>query len=39
MTTIGYGDIHPVNVIEKAFMIVISLISCSIFAFAFSQIG
>jgi hypothetical protein len=36
MITVGYGDIHPVNIYEKIYSILMSLISCGVFAFAFN---
>ena len=39
MITVGYGDIHPVNNAEKLFIIVICLVSCTLFAYILSSIG
>ena len=39
MTTIGYGDITPVNIRERTLMIVIALFSCCIFGYAIGNIG
>lgn len=39
MVTIGYGDIYPVTTIEKIFVIVVTLISCGVFAYAVNFIG
>jgi hypothetical protein len=34
MTTIGYGDISPINNIERIYVIMATLISCGIFGYA-----
>ncbi|KRX09684.1 Cyclic nucleotide-binding protein [Pseudocohnilembus persalinus] len=39
MTTVGYGDITPNTTLETAFVVLIMLFSCSIFAYSFNQIG
>jgi hypothetical protein len=39
MTTIGYGDISPVSIYEKLFVIFISFIASGIFAYAINFIG
>lgn len=39
MSTIGYGDISPVTVVEKIYGIVISFLACGVFAFAVNMIG
>lgn len=39
MSTIGYGDISPVSVLEKIYGIVISFLACGVFAFAVNMIG
>jgi len=39
MTTIGYGDIHPVNVYERMYVLGMSFISCGLFAFNLNFIG
>ena len=39
MTTIGYGDVIPVNPKEKIFVICIALISSVIFAYSMNNIG
>ncbi|KRX05690.1 Cyclic nucleotide-binding protein [Pseudocohnilembus persalinus] len=39
MITVGYGDITPVNTIERIFVIVITLISCGIFGYSLNSIG
>jgi hypothetical protein len=38
MTTIGYGDISPVSIYEKLFVIFISFIASGIFAYAIVKI-
>ena len=39
MTTIGYGDVIPLNPKEKGFVICIALISSVIFAYSVNNIG
>lgn len=39
MLTVGYGDIHPYNFIEKEFVILIMIISCGVYAYSLSKIG
>lgn len=37
MTTIGYGDVTPVNNLEKIYVIMATLISCGIFGYAMNS--
>lgn len=39
MTTIGYGDLHPVSNKEKIYMCFVSIISCGMFAYCVSTIS
>ncbi|CAK89471.1 unnamed protein product (macronuclear) [Paramecium tetraurelia] len=39
MTTIGYGDIIPVNLTERLFCIIMTLISTATFAYSVNSIG
>lgn len=39
MITIGYGDITPITVYERSFVIFVTLISCGVFAYSVNQIG
>ncbi|CAD8096172.1 unnamed protein product [Paramecium sonneborni] len=39
MTTIGYGDITPVNLTERIFCIIMTLISTATFAYSVNSIG
>jgi hypothetical protein len=39
MITVGYGDISPKNTTEKIYVIVMTLISCGVFAYAVNLIG
>ena len=39
MITIGYGDITPVNVYEKLYVIVMTFCSCATFAYAVNVVG
>ena len=34
MIIIGYGDISPVNTIEKTYVSITALISCGVFAYS-----
>ena len=37
--TIGYGDIHPTTEVEKAYVILVALMSSLVFGFTISNIG
>lgn len=39
MITVGYGDIHPVNMYENLFVCIISVFCCFTFAYALNSIG
>jgi hypothetical protein len=39
MITVGYGDIVPINPTEKIYVIIMTLVSCGIFAYALNIIG
>jgi hypothetical protein len=39
MITVGYGDCTPKNFLEKAYVMVMTLISCGVFAYAVNKIG
>jgi len=39
MLTIGYGDIAPVNAIERMYITIMSMLSTGIFGYAISTIG
>ena len=39
MITVGYGDIHPFTIFEKLYVILMTLISCGIFAYSVNTIG
>lgn len=39
MITVGYGDVYPVTTIEKVFVIIVTLLSCGVFAYAVNAIG
>ena len=39
MTTLGYGDIIPINRNEKIFVIVIAMIASVIYAYSMNSIG
>jgi len=39
MITVGYGDITPVNMQERLFVIIVMLISCGVFAYSINSIG
>lgn len=37
--TVGYGDVTPVNNLEKWFVIVMALITCGVFGYSINNIG
>lgn len=39
MITVGYGDLIPVNEVEKTICIIVMIFSCGIFAYSMSTIG
>ena len=39
MVTVGFGDIHPVNQIEKIYVIVMTIFSSGLFGYTISVIG
>jgi len=39
MITVGYGDIVPVSRLEKMYCILMTIISCGVFAYAVNAIG
>ncbi|EGR30221.1 hypothetical protein IMG5_137760 [Ichthyophthirius multifiliis] len=39
MITVGYGDIYPVNDYERVFVIIITMLSCGVFAYSVNSIG
>jgi hypothetical protein len=39
MTTVGFGDITPVNSDEKIFCIFMMLLSCGVFAYTMNTMG
>ena len=39
MITIGYGDISPVSVKEKIYVLFMSLICCMVYGYALNAIG
>lgn len=38
MATVGYGDILPITIIEKIFVILSTLLACGIFGYSLSTI-
>jgi len=39
MITVGYGDITPVSVKEKTYVVFMTLISCMVFAYVLNAVG
>ncbi len=39
MITVGYGDIHPINIYETCLVIIQMVISCGVFSYGFNMIG
>lgn len=39
MITVGYGDITPVTIPEKLYIMLMTLISCGVFAYVVNTIG
>lgn len=39
MITVGFGDIVPISILERVYVIVIQVVSCGVFAYAISKIG
>lgn len=39
MITVGFGDICPLNVEEKLYVVLMTIISCGVFAYAVNTIG
>jgi len=39
MVTVGYGDIYPGNMIERAICIVLIILSCGVFAYSLNRFG
>lgn len=39
MITVGFGDIAPINILEKVYVIFMTIVSCGVFAYAVNTIG
>ncbi|CAK64001.1 unnamed protein product (macronuclear) [Paramecium tetraurelia] len=39
MTTIGYGDVTPQNLMEKVYLIFVAIVSCCTFGYSINSIG
>jgi len=39
VTTIGYGDIKPINTVERIFMIIFALFACCLFGYIINGVG
>lgn len=39
MVTVGYGDLYPINLVERVLFIVLMVLSCGVFAYALNRFG
>jgi hypothetical protein len=39
MITVGYGDIVPITIFERIYVILVTLIACGVFAYSVNSIG
>jgi hypothetical protein len=39
MITVGYGDISPISAYEKLYVILMTLVTCGVFAYTVNTIG
>lgn len=39
MITVGYGDVTPQNSLERIYVMVVTIISCGVFAYAVNTVG
>jgi hypothetical protein len=39
MITLGYGDISPITIAEKIFLIFIALMACGVYAYTVGALG
>lgn len=39
MVTVGFGDIAPTNILEKIYVIFMTIVACGVFAYAVNTIG
>lgn len=39
MVTVGYGDLYPINLVERVIFIVLMVLSCGVFAYALNRFG
>ena len=35
----GYGDIVPINTIERGFIVLVTMVACGVFGFSINKIG
>lgn len=39
MITVGYGDITPITIFEKIYVVLVTLVGCGLFAYSVNSIG
>lgn len=39
MVTVGYGDLYPVNIVERGVCIVLMIMACGVFAYSLTRFG
>lgn len=39
MITLGYGDVVPISKVEKIYVMLVTIVSCGVFAYIVNMIG